>query len=397
MERRSGKGRGFLVGCLLSLAAVVAPPAVGVGVAQVTPGVDQTEARRFIVTLRDDVGDPAAVANEHSARHGAEVSYIYRHALRGYAATFAGKGLSDVAGDARVVRVEPDGPVTASVGVTQSSATWGLDRIDQRKALDKTFTYDATGAGVTAYIIDTGLLLGHSEFGGRATSGYDAFGGSGEDCNGHGTHVGGTVGGATYGVAKGVSLVGVRVLDCAGSGSWAGVIGGIDYVTGRHTLGRSAVANMSLGGGANASVDDAVRRSIAAGVSYAIAAGNGNTAGVGQDACRYLPARVGEAMTIGATDNTDRKASWSNYGKCLDWFAPGVDITSAWHTTATGTNMISGTSMASPHTAGVAALYLQKNPGASAAAVRNGLFNLATPGVVTSSKTGNNHLLYTNL
>jgi subtilisin family serine protease len=208
--------------------------------------------------------------------------------------------------------------------------------------------------------------------------------------------VAGTVGGATYGIAKGVTLVGVRVLNCGGSGTWSGVIAGIDYVTGNHAAGDPAVANMSLGGGGNSSVDAAVRNMIADGVATAVAAGNGNFAGRAQNACKYSPARVAEAMTIGATDQTDRKASWSNYGSCVDWFAPGVGITSAWYSSNTATNTISGTSMATPHTAGVAALYLQSNPAASALAVRTALFNNTTQGIVTSSKTANNHLLFSN-
>ncbi len=248
-----------------------------------------------------------------------------------------------------------------------------------------------------AYIIDTGIRLTHSDFGGRAVSGYDSVdGGSADDCNGHGTHVAGTVGGTTYGVAKGVRLVGVRVLDCGGSGTWSGVIAGIDWATADHAAGAPAVANMSLGGGANTAVDDAVRRSVADGISYAIAAGNGNVAGIAQDACKSSPARVAEAMTIGATDRTDKKTSWSNYGKCIDWFAPGLGITSAWYESDTQTKTISGTSMATPHTAGVAALYLQGNPTATSQQVRDALYAATTKGVVTSSKTANNHLLFTD-
>ena len=249
---------------------------------------------------------------------------------------------------------------------------------------------------MTAYIVDTGIRFGHNDFGGRAVPGFDAFGGNGSDCHGHGTHVAGTVGGATYGVAKSVQLVAVRVLNCSGSGTTAGVIAGVDWVTAQHQPGAPAVANMSLGGGASSALDTAVRNSIADGVTYAVAAGNGNNGGRQQDACKYSPARVSEALTIGATDSSDRKASWSNYGPCVDWFAPGVSITSAWHSSNSATNTISGTSMATPHTAGVAAQYLQTSPGASPATVRSVLFDDTTKGIVTSSSTTNNHLLFTN-
>jgi subtilisin family serine protease len=346
---------------------------------------------RFIVTLRDGAS-PAAVAGEH----GVKADYVYSHALNGFAGSMSEAARSGLLRDARVSRVEPDGIARAST--TQSGATWGLDRIDQRNLpLSGTYTYTNTGSGVTAYIIDTGIDYGHAEFGGRATFGYDAFAGNGDDCNGHGTHVAGTVGGSTYGVAKGVTLKAVRVLDCGGSGSWSGVIAGMDWATANHATGTPAVANMSLGGGASASVDDAARRMIADGIATAIAAGNGNIAGIAQDACKYSPARVAEAMTIGATTKTDAKTSWSNYGACVDWFAPGSGITSAWiGSGSTETNTISGTSMATPHVTGVAALYLQGNPGASAQTVRDALYANTTKGIVTSSKTANNHLLFTN-
>src|SRR5436190_2119441 len=238
----------------------------------------------------------------------------------------------------------------------------------------------------------------HTQFGGRAVKGVDEVtpGGSASDCNGHGTHVSGTVGGSTYGVAKAVRLVAVRVLNCSGSGSTSGVIAGIDWVTGNHLAGQSAVANMSLGGGASSSLDTAVNNSINDGVSYAIAAGNGDVFGNAQNACNFSPARVAAAMTISATDRTDTKASWANYGSCVDWFAPGVSITSAWYSSDTATNTISGTSMATPHTTGVAALYLQGHPGASPSTVRTALYNLTTKSIVKSSNTTNNHLLFTN-
>jgi subtilisin family serine protease len=346
-------------------------------------------AGRFIVTLRERA-DPSAVAREHGLRP----AFIYTHALNGFAGPISDAARQGLLRDNRVTRVEPDGIATAVS--TESNATWGLDRVDQRALpLSTTYSYTNTGAGVTAYIIDTGILFSHQEFGGRATSGYDAVdGGSAGDCNGHGTHVAGTVGGTKYGVAKGVKLVAVRVLNCSGSGTWSGVLAGIDWVTAHRV--RPAVANMSLGGAASSSVDDAVKRMIGAGVATAVAAGNGNQGGVAQDACKSSPARVPAAMTTGATDKTDRKASWSNYGSCVDWFAPGVGITSAWKTSTSATNTISGTSMASPHTAGVAALYLQTHTAASPAAVRDAVYANTSKGKVTSSNTTNNHLLFTS-
>jgi subtilisin family serine protease len=349
--------------------------------AEVVPG-------RFMITLRDDA-NPASVASEH----GLSPDFIYTHALTGFAGLISDAARAGLLRDARVLRVEPDG--IARTVTTQTGATWGIDRIDQRLGTDGTFTYTNTGAGVTAYIIDTGIQTSHPDFGGRASVGVDEVGDgrNGIDCNGHGTHVSGTVGGTNYGVAKGVSLVAVRVLNCSGSGTWSGVVAGIDWVVGNHGS-EPAVSNMSLGGGASATVDDAVNRMINDGVASAVAAGNGNQGGRAQDACKYSPARVANAMTIGATDQSDTKTSWSNYGNCVDWFAPGLGIKSDWLNG--GTNTISGTSMATPHTAGVAALYLQSDPTASPAAVRAALFANLTTGVVKNSRTANNHLLFTS-
>jgi aqualysin 1 len=368
--------------------------AVGVALAVAAGAQARSIPGQYIVVLEDDVR-AANVATDHR-RLGAQVLGVYGAALKGYTARLSPSELAAVRRDARVAFVEQDQTVHALP--TQTNPPWGLDRIDQRsRPLSGTFTYFRTGAGVRAYVIDTGIRFNHTQFGGRAVSGFDAVnGGSADDCNGHGTHVAGTIGGSTYGVAKGVTLVGVRVLGCNGSGSTSGVIAGVNWVTGNHQAGQPAVANMSLGGGVSSALDTAVRNSIADGVSYAIAAGNGNIFGMAVNACNTSPARVGEAMTISATDSNDRKASWANYGSCVDWFAPGVSITSAWHTSTTATRTISGTSMATPHTAGVAALYLQGSPSASPATVRSTLFNLTTKGVVTSSSTTNNHLLFTN-
>jgi subtilisin family serine protease len=301
----------------------------------------------------------------------------------------------DLAADPRVDYVAQDTEVSVS-GTQTDPPSWGLDRIDQRELpLDQSYEYGSDGSGVTAYVIDTGVRTSHEDFGGRASSGYDFVDDDADatDCNGHGTHVGGTVAGSKYGVAKGADVVGVRVLDCNGSGTTAGVVAGVDWVT--ENAQKPAVANMSLGGTADGVLDDAVQRSIDSGVSYAIAAGNGNILGWPQDACRYSPARVPGAITVGATDRDDSRASFSNYGECLDVFAPGVDITSAWIDGDSSTNTISGTSMATPHVAGVAALYLAQNPSAGPAQVRDAVVDNATSGAVSDPRSGSpNKLLH---
>ncbi|HWU86332.1 MAG TPA: S8 family serine peptidase [Kofleriaceae bacterium] len=345
---------------------------------------------RYIVVLRDDTSDVHAISQEHTRASGAKVSWEFRHALHGYVLEGSEAEAQTVAADPRVKYVQEDGEVHAIA--TEADATWGIDRIDQRTLpLDQTYTYNATGGGVSAYIIDTGIRVSHAEFGGRAFPGFTSVndGNGTNDCNGHGTHVAGTVGGSSYGVAKGVTLYAVRVLDCGGSGTYAGVIAGIDWVTANAQL--PAVANMSLGGGASQAVDDAVTASIGAGVVYAIAAGNSS-----DDACNYSPARTPAALTIGATTITDVRASYSNYGTCVDLFAPGSGITSSWNTSDTATNTISGTSMATPHVTGAAALYLSANPAASPAQVEAALEANATPDAVIGPGTGSpNLLLYT--
>jgi subtilisin family serine protease len=268
-------------------------------------------------------------------------------------------------------------------------ASWGLDRIDQRRLpLDESYSPEGGGSGATAYVIDTGIRASHEDFGGRARSGYDFVDddANAADCHGHGTHVAGTVGGTDYGVAKGADVVGVRVLDCRGSGTTSQVVAGIDWVT-EHAA-RPAVANLSLGGGPDGVLDDAVRRSIDSGVTYSIAAGNGNLLGWPQDACGTSPARVPEAITVGATDRDDARASFSNTGSCVDLFAPGVDIISASIGSDSATDTLSGTSMAAPHVTGVAALYLAGHPSAGPAQVRDAVVNAATDGAVGDPRAG---------
>lgn len=373
---------------------VFAAPAGRINLAPVLSAGMKIIPDRYIVVFKADASAGAvdsAIADANSK--GAKVHFNYQKALKGFAATLPANALAAIRSNPNVEYVEEDQVVT--IDTTQSGATWGLDRIDQRALpLNGTYNYNNTGAGVTAYIIDTGIFVSHTDFGGRARVGTDKVGGgqNGIDCNGHGTHVAGTVGGAKYGVAKGVSLVAVRVLDCSGSGTTSGVIAGIDWVTSDHQAGNPAVANMSLGGGASTSLDNAVKNSIADGVVYAVAAGND-----GRDACKTSPARVPEAVTVGATDNTDTRARWSNYGSCLDIFAPGVSITSDWYSSSTATNTISGTSMATPHVTGVAALYLQSNPGASPASVRNALVTNGTPSKVKNAgRSSPNVLLFTS-
>ena len=320
----------------------------------------------------------ASVANDIAAAHRAQVVGSFDRVLRGFVVRADDATLAALLADPRVAYVEEDGEV--SIKATQSPATWGIDRIDQRNLpLSNSYNYDTTATGVHAYIIDTGVMLTHVEFTGRMGNGFDAVttGGNAADCNGHGSHVAGTVGGTTYGVAKGVTIHPVRVLGCTGSGTWAGVIAGMDWVAANRVL--PAVANMSLGGGINTSVDDAVANLTASGVTVVIAAGNSTA-----DACNFSPARAPSAITVGSTTITDAASSFTNYGACLDIFGPGSSITSAWYTSTTATNTISGTSMASPHVAGAAALYLATNPTATPAQVTTALINASTPNVITA-------------
>jgi subtilisin family serine protease len=346
----------------------------------------------YIITFHDSVSDASGLARVLATAHGRTPLRTFGHALKGFSAPFSPAAAAALAHHPAVRRVEPDGIVR--IMGTQYGATWGLDRLDQRTLpLSSSYAYAYTGAGVTAYIVDSGLRVDHEDFGGRARLGFDAVGDGmdGSDCSGHGTHVGGTVGGARWGVAKAVQLVSVRVLGCGTSGSWSSIIAGLDWIVADHGS-EPAVANMSFGGSLNASVNDAVRRVIADGVVVVVAAGNSN-----EDACHSSPGATPEAITVGATDESDSRASFSNWGPCIDWFAPGVGIRSAWYTSESATNVMKGTSMSAPLTAGAAALYLEARPAASPYAVREGLFNLTTKLKVRAANSENSHLLYTGI
>jgi len=340
---------------------------------------------QYIVVFNDDVDNPHGKAKEKTLKANGKLKFTYGAALKGFAAELSDEAVAALRADPDVAYVEQDQEV--SISTTQSGATWGIDRIDQRNLpLSGTYTYTSTGTGVRAYIIDTGIQTSHPQFGSRASAVYDAFGGNGQDCNGHGTHVAGTVGSTTYGVAKNVYLRAVRVLDCNGSGSTSGVIAGMDWV--RTNRINPAVANMSLGGGYSSAMNTAANNLANSGVFLAVAAGNSNA-----NACNYSPSSASAVTSVMSSTSGDAKSSFSNWGSCTHLYAPGSSITSTWLNS--GTNTISGTSMATPHVTGVAALYKATFGDAASSTIRTWLINNATAGVISGNPTGTpNRLLY---
>ncbi|MNU50979.1 Extracellular serine proteinase precursor [compost metagenome] len=348
---------------------------------------------QYIVILNKDAGPSIDFAQNIAKQHGAKVLQSYDTVLKGFAIylpdTAATAFVEAMKKNPKVLSVENDTVIKIDA-TTQSNPDWGLDRIDQKALpLNSAYSYLQTGSGMTAYIVDTGILSSHQQFSGRVLSGYTAIsdGNGTTDCNGHGTHVAGTVGGSTYGVAKNVNLVPIRILGCDGSGASSNVIAGLDWILKNGK--KPAVVNMSLGGDASTSLDSAVENLFDNGYVMVVAAGNSNT-----DACSASPARVSKALTVAATDNTDTRASYSNYGSCVDIFAPGSQINSSWIGSNTATKVLNGTSMATPHVAGVVAEMLQSTPTAMPQTISTNLLNQASSNVVKNPSGSSNRLLY---
>ncbi|AXI78149.1 S8 family peptidase [Peterkaempfera bronchialis] len=386
-----------LAAAAAALALASALPAAPPAAARTAEPAALRAAGSWIVTLRAELQSDASVGSQAAARasrdlvdrYGGTVGHVYGAALNGFSIRLGSAQAQRLAADPAVRAVHPDGVVRISAAQT-APPSWGLDRIDQPSLpLDSVYHYpDSAGAGVTAYVLDTGVRISHRDFGGRASYGHDFVDGdaTAEDGNGHGTHVAGTLAGTAYGVAKKAAIVAVRVLDDTGAGTISDAIAGIDWVT-AHAR-RPAVANLSLGGEASAELDAALRNSIAAGITYAVAAGND-----GADASGSSPARVPEALTVGATTRSDARADYSDYGPVVDLFAPGSGITSDWPTDDTATRTLSGTSMAAPHVAGAAALYLATHTGAGPAEVAGALTRAAAGGKLSEVGSGSPNLL----
>ena len=363
---------------------------VGVPVEAPVPSMSAAaQLQDVIVVFNPGVADPAGTAAGLVNAAGGRLGHVYESALSGFSASLPPQAIQALESNPNVDYVEVDGVATASVD--QPNATWGIDRIDSRTGTNGIYTYDYDGSGVTVYVIDTGIRITHSDFGGRASHGPDFVDDDNvsADCHGHGTHVAGTVGGATWGVAKDVDLVAIRVLNCQGSGSYSDIIAAVDYVTQQSG---PRVANMSLGGGVSTSLNTAVNNSVAAGVVHAVAAGNANT-----DACSTSPASASEALTAGSSTSGDNRSSFSNFGTCVDLFAPGSSIRSADYSSDVASSTKSGTSMASPHVAGAAALYLEQFPGATPAQVNTALTDAATAGALSGTGSGSPNLLLYSL
>ncbi|MGQ4712953.1 S8 family peptidase [Streptomyces anulatus] len=397
-----GASAALLVGVASTAGATAAPVPPGGGEGRIV-GADRPDAVEgsYIVTLKDSVArtDISSVAKSLSKRHAGEVRSTYTTALRGFSVKMSEEAAERLAADPSVARVEADGAAYAT-GTQPNPPSYGLDRIDQRNLpLDRSFTYPGDASNVTVYVVDSGVRTSHGDFGGRAGSGYDFIDNdsNASDCHGHGTHVAGTAAGSSYGVAKGAKIVSVRVLNCQGTSgtTWDPVLRGIDWVT--KNAKKPAVVNMSVGGGKTQSINDAINNSIASGITWVVAAGNNNA-----DSCQYSPSSTPAAITVGATNSSDARATgWnngqaSNYGTCLDIFAPGDKITSTSNAGDNANQSMSGTSMASPHTAGAAALLLAADPSLTPAQVRDKLVAAATPDKISDARTGSpNRLLYT--